>query len=214
MPEETVGKAVQIIEMDVDLFRATQFESLIPTEDDSRWTTRWGTTTIRGVSNPDLPSKRGGQYITPTQSGVYMISFDPVDNNLKNASVLAGFIPRSTANQIGVICRASGNPLSNNASGYELVISGGTTLTLRKRRLNSVSTVATATFNYGANDIVWLLLEAIDAVSVGGGSGVVLRGKAWLGRMSQQPIAFSVTGIDSSNPLTAAGYSGIVRVVS
>jgi len=209
-------RVVQVVELDIDYYRATQFETAQIGNPVDNWTSRWeSSASLEAIMDADLPSGKGGQLkISSDNPGFYLASWDPAGANMINTSALTCVKVRDVGVSTGILLRGAGSPTLNTKRGYECSIISGDTLRFVKHPTGGIASILTSrVFEYGPNDVVWILFEAINAQAFGGSSGVVLRAKAWKGKMSDEPTPFTLTYTDTSSPITQAGWVGLVRTV-
>lgn len=210
----SIGRIVQVVELDIDYYRATQFEAAQIGNPVDNWTSRWDSgASLEAIMDADLPSGKGGQLkISSANPGFYLASWDPAGDSMINTSALTCVKVRDVGVNTGILLRGDGSPALNTKRGYECSIISGDTLRFVKHTTGGgISTLTSRVFEYGPNDVVWILFEAINAQAFGGSSGVVLRAKAWKGKMSDEPTPFTLTHTDTSGPITQAGWAGLVR---
>jgi hypothetical protein len=203
-----VSKSLTYVEADVDLYRLTQFEAVRTGLPPAGWSKPWNqNTTLLGVLDAALPSGRGVDFVISGPSTLTVWKWDVVPS-IADVSVVAAVQPKNLAADVGVIVRGSG--AAGAASGYQFGIVNGGTLQIYKH-LASVSTPqGNIAFSYAANELLWLRFDAITVA----GPGVLLRGKAWRGALSDEPSAFMVTATDTTSPITVAGATGLFGFTS
>lgn len=209
MANEIVGKAIQLVEIDLDVYRATQFEGVIPYEAPAKWTSRWDADTqLVGTIDSRLPSGKGIEFQITGTDALHFWSWDLLPN-IRDVSVITCLIPRSSNTDAGVIARGSGS--AGSEVGYQCGIKDGTTLQIVKHTGSGNSVLTSMTFNYEDDDLVWIRFDAINSVSLGGASGVTLRAKVWTGSIEDEPDNFMLSANDTSNEIDEAGWAGLMN---
>lgn len=201
------GKSIQLVEVDLDAYRATQFELDKPYEDVSGWTKRWNTDCeLVCVAAEDGLKGKVAEFRVTGSAAPYFFSMNKAPD-IRDASALARFKPVTADAICGVVLRGSGD--SNTPVGYQCSIKNGDTIEIVKRTSGGSSTLATASFSYAIDDTIWIRFDAINASSLGGASGVTLRGKVWVGGIDDEPSSFMIAVDDTSSTINVAGKSGL-----
>lgn len=203
---EIVGRSLTYVEMDLDVFRATQFEAVRAGEDVANWSRVWDQhSNMRGVIDPSMPSGRAARLTKHTVSDTSFWRWN-LAPNIQDVSALAYMVNdfNSANSTLRVFVRGAGN--DDNETGYMLRMAVNTGLISISRFLNGVATgLATVALAFDLTTPWWI---RFDAVNIAGGS-VLLRAKLWQGAASDEPSVFIISATDASSPITAAGASGV-----
>ena len=205
--QEITGKSLTYCEIDVDVFRATQFEAVRVGETVENWSQQWDQAShMVGAFDSLFPS---GRVAKITHSGANDFSFWrwDVPPSIQDISVLT--YQRNTVNDAGsvlaLIIRGSGNDGSEN--GYVLQIAPVlTSVIVAKFQAGTATILATEPIEGADLSVPWWF--RFDAINIAGG-GVLVRGKVWQGAASDEPELFMISYEDFTSPLTTAGGSGI-----
>ena len=205
--QEIIGKSLTYGEFDLDVFRATQFETVRASKVVPNWTSVWDQhVSFRGIVDETMPSGRAMRVLKQVGTDNSLVKWD-LAPNIQDVSITAYQRNASgTANNfmsIGV--RISGNDGSQN--GYVLsLVPGSGLVRITKFRAGVPTTVVEEALTSNVSEAWWLRLDAVNIV----GGAVLVRGKAWQGEQSDEPELFTLSADDETLPITTAGFVGVL----
>lgn len=204
MSTEITGKTSTKVEVELDVYRATQFESVRDGFPVPEWIPG-GTpfTTVTGTVDPLLPSGRGLRTVhSPGGSSSYVRWTVPPP--IRDVSATALF--RTVANNNGGIILRASNQEAGLQNGYLMqMLSGATQIVIQRRNAGVATALFTLNFTFTPPELIWMRL---DTVNISGG-GVTVRGKVWRGTQADEPDLFMLFADDLSAPITTAGDVGV-----
>lgn len=200
----TQAQALTYLEVDVDYFRITRFELERSGSAIAAWTSMWtpdvpftcvtpgdvvGTKAARMAHGP---STSGAAFWRPTNWSAFL-----------DVSVVAGFIRRNSAANIGLVTRGNGG--LGTQTGYVLTISPSGTLVISRILAGSSSTLLSTTspVTPTVDQQVWVRFEAFNNVS----AVAQLRYKVWLGTLNDEPGDW--LGTTDPGLALPSGFTGI-----
>lgn len=203
------GKSVQIVEMDLDVYRATQFERDNPYEDIQGWTNEWEQDTMMTcMTDEDAPSGKVAHVVAHSELVQHFWSFNRAPL-IRDASAIVGFKVETTNTDFGIILRGEGD--YQHELGFLCNIRDGNTVEIYHVLNDGFLLLGDATFNYSVGDLIWLRFDTINSLGLNNDNeGVTCRAKAWIGEISDEPTEFLISedynfSPDTNNP----GKSGI-----
>lgn len=198
------NESITVVEIDVDEYRLTQFETTVASASPDRWASVWGgSSALVGVASVSYPSGKGLR-ITNTGAARRLWRWT-LPSNFADASAVMGVIGVPTVGErAGIVLRGAGSGASG--SGYIALLEDNATLTVASLKSGTYAELASADIAVVDSDLVWIRLDTVDTTT-----GVVVRAKAWAGGLNDEPALFTVSAEDTSSPITPAGYSGIYK---
>lgn len=206
MSSEITGKVRQLVDLELDVYRATQFETVRDGEAVPLWTNRWDlATAITGVVDPDdavFPSGRGAQLSKTSTADRALWTWDAVPD-MENMSVIA-YQRCVNLDTLSIFARTSGADATKTGYHFQLL-----TTSARFNRQNAgVQTADLATVNHTLDitQPTWMRFDVITTA----GPAALLRAKFWQGALSDEPSTFQL-GFDHSGAglITGVGKAGI-----
>lgn len=204
------GKSITIFEVDVDLYRLTQFEHNKTDQPAPNFTSKWSSQgSLVGKAVPEFPTGMG---IRLANSGSdALIAFQwaiPPDMSQTRSRALFRVPSASPVlGDPGIVLRGSGS--SGNESGYIVALGGinsngqGTLVSISRVVAGSYEVLTEFDFSWDFDENIWLMAEAINIVG-----GVIVRYKVWKGQLSQEPSTFSGFFEDTGSPDLAIETAG------
>lgn len=211
MSQEITGRAVTLVEVDLDAYRITQFEAAQAAVAISSWTKYWTTTnlTALGVVNSNMPSGLGlevSRTIAAANPGFVGWTTAPAIADTSAVTLLrmtnagpigGGLVVRGTQTTAGTAAGYVCYLLDDHSASQRLVIAkiaaGVETI------LTHVDLIVLPNTNY------WLQFDA----AATGTPGVELRAKVWTGGISDAPTDYTLSIEVTTSLITAANYAGL-----
>ncbi|MCV0371070.1 hypothetical protein [Filomicrobium sp.] len=203
----TTGKALTVVELDVDIYRLTQFETERVGVAPSRFTSQWGpNATVDIVTDDAMPT---GKALALENTGAQdLIAWQWTrPPAMSQAEVRALFrVPSQGSPEVfgtpGIVVRGSG--AESTEGGYLVAFIGdGTEIGIYKIVGGTPTELATADFAWDVEQSLWLLVNIVD---IAGGASI--RVKAWKGELAAAPSLFSFSYDDTASAITTAGWCG------
>lgn len=201
----TTGTALTLVELDVDVFRATQFEAAVLGEDlltvdNSRWflhATDPTMATMIVLPSETSPSGKTARFLKGAGSAVTVGQW-LLPPDMEDVSLLVNVAWFNA--EVRMCARISSGPSSFYYAGIT-----GATFTLRLQNAGNSTVLASMDYPLNAGDEVWVRFD----VATLSGNNVRVRGKIWQGNAEEEPEDWDLTVDDTAGTILGAGGVGI-----
>ena len=199
----TIGKAITLVELDVDLFRSTQFELGVVGEEPANWMSLWASNVaLEVVELADSPSGKAMQLTRTGGDALSMATWTLVPN-LTDVSIVARLRDNisGTVNSLSVVARAD-----DASSGYRLQLGPPYTLSIIRSDLGVETTLVSEDYYWDPQVDYWMRFDVITQDT----GDVLLRAKVWTGEIEDEPDDFTISVTDAASDLPhASGSVGV-----